>query len=173
MKLVERGEWAALIVGALVLVYFGLSVKSRYDFQHRPAEILSELPGSRLIGSTKVLDVTSPISWFWPEEAWTFALPDPVLNGRFFTFRAEYREKNATGLYLVDADCRDKKLTWYDPEEPDNVFPARDLYGEPVTDADGETYRLSAAQPDPPARWMHEFCDTDWTAERKAAAASR
>jgi hypothetical protein len=94
------------------------------------------------------------------------------MGDRFIVFRSEYGEKQATGVFLVDADCKTKKLRWYDSDEPDNVFPARDLFGEPVTSPDGKTYRLSLAQPDPPKGWMHEFCDTDWTAERKSAAAN-
>jgi hypothetical protein len=171
-RLVEKGEWTALVVGALVLLYFGSSIKSKYDFQHFPTKIVQELPGSRLIGSNKAIDLGSPTSWFWPEHAWIFAMPDPVMGERFFVFRAEYGEKQATGLFLIDADCKDKKLTWYDPDEPESAFPARDLYGEPVTDGAGETYRRSVAQPDPPKGWMHEFCETDWKAERKAAAAN-
>jgi hypothetical protein len=160
-----------MVVGALVLLYFGYSIKSKYDFQQLPAEILEGLPGARLIGSVNVLEIESPTSWFWPERAWTFAMPDPVLSGRFFVFRAEYGEKEPSGLVLVDADCKTKKLTWYDPDQPESAFPARDLYGEPVTAADGETYRLSSTQPEPPKNWMYEFCETDWSAERKAAAA--
>jgi hypothetical protein len=154
----------------MAVLYFGLRIKSKYEFLHLATAVSVELPGSRLIDSTKVFDFDSPLSWFWPEAGWVFAIPDQVQADRFFMFRIEYGERQPI-VFMVDADCGTKKMTWYDTDEPDNVFPARDLYGQPVAAPDGKTYRRSSAQAEPPQKWMHEFCETDWTAERKAKAA--
>jgi hypothetical protein len=164
-------KWLTVSVCLLIAVlYFGLRIKSKYEFLHLPTAVSVELPGSRLIDSTKVFDLDSPLSWFWPEAGWVFAIPDPVQADRFFMFRIEYGERQPI-VFMVDADCSTKRMTWYDTDEPDNVFPARDLYGRPVVAPDGKTYRRSSAQAEPPQKWMHEFCETDWTAERKAKAA--
>jgi hypothetical protein len=89
---------------------------------------------------------------------------------RFYTFTLRYGQKEAI-IYLIDVDCKDHKFTWYDPDEPANAIPALDLYGKPVVAPGGETYRLSKSQLNPPpSGWMHEFCDTDWTVERRAAS---
>ena len=111
----------------------------------------------------------SPISWFWPATTtWNFAVPDRQLQGRFYTFTLTYAEKDPI-VYLVDVDCKVKKLTWYDLDEPESAYPAVNSRGEPAVAPNGKTYRLSKAQLDPPAGWMYEFCDTDWTEERAAA----
>jgi hypothetical protein len=141
----------------------------KYRFEQTAIEVGKGLPGSRLIRSFKSRDLDSPISWFWPATTtWNFAMPDPVMGDRFYTMTLVYGEKEPPSVYLVDADCKDHEFTWYDLDEPASAIPARDLYGEPVQAPNGETYRLSKPQLDPPPGWMHEFCDTDWTAERKA-----
>jgi hypothetical protein len=143
----------------------------KYRFEQAAIETAKQLPGSRLLTSFKSGDLTSPISWFWPATTtWNFAVPDRELSGRFYTFTLTYGDKNPL-VYLVDVDCEDHEFTWYDLDEPEGAFPARDLFGEPVVAPSGQTYRRSKDQLDPPPGWMHAFCDTDWTAERKAATA--
>ena len=169
-NLVARSKWPVLIVLAGVLVYEAWCIKSKYDFRKLPAQITKSSPALRLIGSGKTFELTSPIlSWFWPERSWIFALPDRTFANRFFAFRAEYGEGQPKGIVMVDVDCTSKKLTWYDLEQPQTAIPARDLYGGPVKSVDGQVYRLVIAQPEqPPQGWIHQFCETDWSAERKA-----
>jgi len=169
-NLVARRKWPLLIVLACVLAYEAWCIKSKYDFQQLPAQLTKSSPAMRLIGSGKAFDLTSPIvSWFWPERSWIFALPDRTFVDRFFAFRAEYGERQPRGIVMVDVNCGSKKLTWYDLDEPETAIPARDLYGGPVRSVGGEVYRRSSARPEqPPRGWIHQFCETDWSAERKA-----
>jgi hypothetical protein len=169
-KLMARGKW--LIFTGLVgfLVYEVWCIKSKYDFEQIPAQMTKTSPALRLIGSDKTFDPYSPIlSWFWPERSWIFALPDRTFADRFFAFRAEYGQRQAKGIVMVDVDCTSKKLTWYDLDEPETAIPAHDLYGRPVKSMDGQVYRLVITQPEqPPLGWIHQFCETDWSVERKA-----
>jgi len=169
-NLVARGRWPLLIaVLACVLAYEAWCIKSKYDFEQLPAQITKSSPALRLIGLGKAFDLTSPIlSWFWPVRSWIFALPDKTFADRFFAFRAEYGEREAKAIVMVDVDCTSKKLTWYDLDEPETAIPAHDLYGGPVKSVGGKIYRLSSAQPGSPRGWIHQFCETDWSAERKA-----
>lgn len=142
----------------------------KYRFEQAAIEVRKRLAGSRLISSFKSADLASPISWFWPATTtWNFAVPDRLMGDRFYTITLVYGEKEPI-VYLVDADCKDHEFTWYDLDEPASALPARDLFGEPVLAPSGETYRRSKWQLDPPPGWMQEFCDTDWTVERKAAS---
>jgi len=160
------GAWAAVIATALSLSY--CSELPKYRFEKAAIEAAKALPGSRLISTTKSGDLLSPVSWLWPAK-WHFAMPDRQMGGRFYTVTLVYGEKEAI-VFLVDVDCDDHTITWYDLDEPDTAYPARDLFGEPVIAPSGQTYRRIQHQLPTPPGWMHEFCDTDWTAERKAAA---
>jgi hypothetical protein len=161
------------IGGLLVAIAIMLGVSycsewPKYQFERTAREVGRGLPGARLISSAKSGDLSSPVSWFWPATTtWTFAVPDPVLADRFFTATLTYGEEQALS-FLVDADCKDRTLIWYDLDEPDSAFPARDLFGEPVVAPNGKTYRRSDYPYHVPPGWLHAFCDTDWTAERKA-----
>lgn len=168
-----RGKWPVfiLLAGLLtgLLAYEAWCIKSKYDFEQIPGLLTKTSPALRLIGSGKTFELTSPIlSWLWPERSWIFALPDRTFADRFFTFRAEYGEPQPKAIVMVDVDCTSKKLTWYDLDEPESAIPARDINGGPVKSVGGEVYRLSSAQPGTPRGWIHQFCETDWSAERKA-----
>ena len=77
-------------------------------------------------------------------------------------------------VFLVDADCEAREQVFYGLDQPESAFPARDIFGEPVVAPNEKTYRrLTTKQDELPAAWLHHFCDRDWTAERKAAAAPR
>ena len=68
---------------------------------------------------------------------------------------------------LIVTITRSLGMIWTNPI---HAYPARDLFGEPVIAPKGKpTVAYSTSYPRHPG-WMHEFCDTDWTAERKAAA---
>jgi hypothetical protein len=71
-------KWLTVSVCLLIAVlYFGLRIKSKYEFLHLPTAVSVELPGSRLIDSTKVFDFDSPLSWFWPEAGWLSQIAAP------------------------------------------------------------------------------------------------
>ena len=162
------GAWSMVIGGLLGVSY--CSELHKHRFEQTAIEVRKGLPGSRLLTSFKSSNLVSPISWFWPATTtWNFAVPDRQLQGRFYTFTLTYGEKDDPIVYLVDVDCKVKKLTWYDLDEPESAYPAVNSRGEPAVAPNGKTYRLSKAQLDPPAGWMYEFCDTDWTEERAAA----
>jgi hypothetical protein len=130
------------------------------------------MPGARLISAMKTGDLASPISWFWPARTtWNFALPDPLMRDRFYTVTLRYGEESLS-VFLVDADCQAREEVLYDLDEPDSAFPARDVWGEPVVAPNGKTYRRLNTKVALPPAWLHAFCDTDWTTERKAAAAA-
>jgi hypothetical protein len=161
------GAWFAVIGVVLGLSYW--SEFPKYRFEKTAIEVGKQLPGSRLISSFKSGDLASPVSWFWPATTtWTFAMPDRM-GGRFYTITLVYSEKEAI-VHLIDADCKNHEVTWYDLDKPASAFPARDIFGEPVLAPSGETYRRSKSQHPPPPGWMHEFCDTDWTVERREVA---
>lgn len=171
------GKWVGIASAWLagIAILLGVSYWAelpKYRFEQTAPEIGAQMPGARLIGSVKFADLASPISWFWPPTTtFNFASPDPLLKGRFYLVSMIYEERNEPDVFLIDVDCEARKGEWYDQDEPDTAFPARTLWGEPVVTRNGKTYRRSKAQMALPEDWLHAFCDTDWTAERKAVGA--
>jgi hypothetical protein len=161
------------IVGGVSAVIAFLLMQSycsewpKYRFERVAAETGREIPGARLISSFKSGDLASPVSWFWPATTnWTFAVPDQLTSRRFYTMTMVYNEEPF--VFMVDADCEDHKLIWYDLDEPESAFPARD-FGDPVVAPNGKTYRrMKETNTRDPPQWLHAFCETDWTAEKKA-----
>ena len=98
-------------------------------------------------------------------------MPDRMMQDRFYTFTLIYEEEQPI-IFLVDADCEARKVIWYDLDEPESALPALDVLGKPVVAPNGQTYRRDHAQLPAPPEWLHAFCETDWTAERKAAASA-
>ena len=144
----------------------------KYQFERVAGETCKRIPGARLIGSIKAADLASPVSWFWPATTiWNFASPDPLMRGRFSLVGLIY-EQDSPVVFLLDVDCEARKGEWYDQDEPDTAIPARTLWGEPVVAPNGKTYRRSKGNIALPPEWLHAFCDTDWTAERKATGAA-
>jgi hypothetical protein len=144
----------------------------KYHFEEATSELGRQLPGARLVSSIRSGDFTSPVSWFRPTTTtWNFAMPDPRMDGRFYTFTMVFGEKEPF-VFLLDVDCQDRTLIWYSLSEPASAFPARDIFGEPVVTPNGKTYRRFDAKYPAPPEWMPAFCDTDWTAEKDAARVS-
>jgi hypothetical protein len=109
----------------------------------------------------------------WPATTeTTFALPDPRVADRFYTMTLADGEKQPA-VFLVDADCQTRTLTFFGPDEPQSAEPAQDLFGTPVVAANGKTYRRLRTIPDIPSTWIADFCDTDWSSEREAVAAAQ
>jgi hypothetical protein len=165
---------ALKIIGgiAIVLSLSYCSELPKYRFERAAAEAGHRIPGARLISSMKGGDLASPVSWFWPATTnWSFAFPDAVLRDRFYTFTLIYNEELSPIVFLVDADCEAREEVLYDLDEPESAFPALDFLGEPVVAPNGKTYRRAKRYTNiaPPPEWLHAFCETDWTAERKAA----
>ncbi len=164
------GGWAAAIAILMGVSY--CSEAPKYRFERIAKSEAAAVPGARQLNAIRVADIASPVSWFWPPATiLNFAVPDPLMDSRFYQFSAQYEEAD-TAVFLLDVDCKDRKAEWYDLDEPDTAFPARNLWGEPVVAPNGKTYRRSKAQMAMPADWLHAFCDTDWTVERKAAGAA-
>jgi hypothetical protein len=163
-------------MSTVFLVVLGVSYCSelpRYQFEARAVETTNGIPGARVMGSKNDLNIPSPVSWFWPATIeWTVALPDPRVADRFYTMTLIYGEKQPV-VFLVDADCQTRKLTFFGPDEPESAEPARDLFGGPVVAANGKTYRRLRTDPDAPAAWLVSFCDTDWSTEREAVTAAQ
>jgi hypothetical protein len=165
------GGWSAVIVAALGMSYCSEATKHR--FEDRATESTSGVPGARVIGSVKRRSILSPVSWFWPAKTEsTIALPDPRVADRFYTMTLAYGEKLPV-VFLVDADCQTRQLTFFGPDEPESAQPAQDLFGVPVVAANGKTYRRLRTNPDTPSTWVVDFCDTDWSAEREAVVAAQ
>jgi hypothetical protein len=99
---------------------------------------------------------------------WNFARPDPLMRDRFYAVTLTYDEKNPD-VFLLDVACEARKADMYDLDQPESAFPARNLWGEPVLAPNGKTYRQLKTNITVPPEWLHAFCDTDWTTERKAA----
>jgi hypothetical protein len=170
------GGWLGVI--AIVLSFSYCSEWPKYRFERVATEVGRSMPGARLISSAKSGDLASPASWFWPATTnWTFAVPDPMLSNRFYTLTLNYGETASEKqplVFLIDADCVTREMIWYGLDEPESAFPARDFWGNPVVAPNGNTYRRrlwSRADPVLP-EWLHAFCETDWAAERKAAASA-
>ena len=163
------GGWSAAIAIALGISYW--SERPKYHFEQVASRVGQQLPGAWLISSMKTGDLSSPVSWFWPATTtWNFAVPDRMRD-RFYIISMRYGEGQAT-TFLIDADCEAHKVVWYDLDEPESAYPARDFLGDPVVAPNGQTYRRDSAQLPAPPEWLHAFCETDWTAERKAAASA-
>jgi hypothetical protein len=125
------------------------------------------------MSSLKRRSLLSPVSWLWPPTVeTTIALPDHRVADRFYTMTLAYGEKLPV-VFLVDADCQARKLTFFGPDEPESSEPARDLLGAAVVAANGKTYRRLHTNPDTPTTWIVDFCDTDWSAEREAVVGAQ
>src|SRR5271163_2535478 len=124
------GGWSAVIAICLGVSY-GAELP-KYRFERLAAETIRDLPGARVIGTMKSLDIPSPVSWFWPPTTtWNLALPDSRMADRFYTITLVYGEERPI-VYLVDADCQTRRLLAYDLDEPESASPAVDLFGKPV-----------------------------------------
>jgi hypothetical protein len=169
LRIVSR--WSAVIVVVIGVSY--CSELPKHRFEDRAAESTNGVPGARVIASKKRRSILSAVSWFWPAiTESTIALPDPRVADRFYTMTLAYGEKLPV-VFLVDADCQTRKLTFFGPDEPESAEPARDLFGSPVVAANGKTYRRLRTNPDTPATWAVDFCDTDWSVERDAVVAAQ
>jgi hypothetical protein len=165
------GGWSAAILIVLGVSY--CSELPKHQFEDRAAESAHGVPGARILGSTKRVNILSPVSWLWPAiTEWSLALPDPRVADRFYTITQIYGEKQPV-IALIDADCQTRQLTFFGPDEPESAAPARDLFGDPVVASNGKTYRRLRTSPVPPADWLVSFCDTDWSAEREAVVAAQ
>jgi hypothetical protein len=165
------GSWSAVTVVVLAMSYCSEATKHRCE--DRAAENTRSAPGARIISSEQHRSVLSPVSWLWPATTeTTIALPDPRVADRFYTMTLAYGEKLPV-VFLVDADCQTRKLTFYGPDEPESAAPAQDLLGAPVVAANGKTYRQLRTNPNAPATWIVDFCDTDWSTERQAVVAAQ
>jgi hypothetical protein len=165
------GGWSAAIIGVMAVSY--CSELPRHRFEDRAAESTNGVPGARVISSKKRRSIQSPVSWFWPATTEsTIALPDPRMADRFYTVAWTYGKKQPE-VFLVDADCQTRSLTFFGPDEPEGAEPARDLFGNSVVAANGKTYRRLRIAPDAPAAWIADFCGTDWSAERDAVVAAQ
>jgi hypothetical protein len=143
------GGWSAVTFVVLGMSYCSEATKHR--FEDRAAENTSSVPGARVIGSKQHRSMLSPVSWFWPATTeTTIALPDPRVADRFYTMTLAYGEK-LPAVFLVDADCPTRKLTFFGPDEPESAEPARDIFGAPVVAANGKTYRRLRINPESPA----------------------
>jgi hypothetical protein len=162
---------AALVIALLS----GLSYCSewpKYRFEDDARLAGTKLPGARLLGSFKTADLASPVSWFWPATTtWNYAMPDPLINGRFVLVTLVYDHDPI--IFMVDVDCKARTVTWYDQDEPDNAVPAQDTWGRDVKAPNGKTYRLWKSNYPLPGDEMHTLCDTDWTREKRVVAAAR
>ena len=171
MRILKLAGGVALVIAAVLIVSY-LSELPRYRFEQVAAEVGHRLPEARPISATKTGHLASPISWFWPAKTvWTFASPDAVVSDRFSIITLMYGEDQPT-TRLVDVDCSNRKMIWYDLEEPDTAFPARDVWGQPVLAPNGKTYRRLRIQPLARPEWMQAFCETDWTAEMSVLSAN-
>jgi hypothetical protein len=163
--------WSSVMVIALGMSYCSEATKHR--FEDRAAESTSGVPGARVISSERHRSILSPVSWLWAATTQTtIALPDPRVADRFYTMTLAYGEKLPV-VFLVDADCQTRKLTFFGPDEPEGAAPAQDLFGAPIVAANGKTYRRLRTDPEAPATWIVDFCDTDWSVERDTVAAAR
>jgi hypothetical protein len=163
--------WSSVAVIVLGMSYCSEAMKHR--FEDRAAENTSSVPGARVISSEQRRSILSPVSWFWPATTeTTIALPDPRVADRFYTMTLTYGEKLPV-VFLIDADCQTQRLTFFGPDEPESAEPAQDLFGAPVVAANGKTYRRLRTNPEAPATWIVDFCDTDWSVERETVAAAR
>jgi hypothetical protein len=132
------------------------------------ADAGSQIPGARLVSSIKTAEVGSPVSWFFPATTrLNYATPDPLMSGRFYLISMSYEEREPS-VHLIDVFCDDREGIWYDLDQPATAPPARSVFGEAVVAPNGQTWRRMKVSSKLPAEWLHAFCDTDWTAERKA-----
>jgi hypothetical protein len=165
------GGWTLAIATVLGVSY--CSELPKYRFEREAIDAGAHIPGARLISSAKSADLASPLSWIWPATTtFNFAAPDPLMKGRFIVITLR-DDQDAPSSLLIDADCQEHALTPYDLGEPDGASPAIDVWGQPVVTPNGQTYRRLSTDIPLPTPWLRAFCDTDWTVERREAAAGR
>lgn len=157
----------------MLFIVFGLSYCSewpKYQFEKKASRGQDAMPGARLIDSHKSADLVSPVSWIWPATTtWNYAIPDPVMEDRFFIVTLIYDEEPIA--LLVDVECEDRSVDVYGLNGKDSAPAARDIWGDPVEAPDGRTYRLYDLTVTPLAEnELHQLCDTDWTREKRAVA---
>lgn len=144
--------------------------KHRFEADTRSA--MAKQRGARLIQSIKSGDLASPVSWFWAATTHLgYAIPDPQMLNRFVTITFIYDYAGSPIVYLVDADCKARKLACYDLDQPESAFPARNIWGEPVVAPNGKTYRTVSISIPPDNQSIAALCNSDWSKERKASAA--
>jgi hypothetical protein len=113
--------WSVVILGVLSVSY--CSELPKHRFEDRAAESTSAVPGARVIGSKMRQSILSPVSWLWPATTeTTFALPDPRVADRFYTMTLAYGEKQPA-IFLLDADCQTRTLTFFGLDEPQSGEP--------------------------------------------------
>jgi len=166
-------------IGGLVLaaaVVLGLSYCSerpKRQFAGPVIEGAKQIPGARLISSFKSGDLTSPVSWFWPATSrLVYARPDITApTPRFYVMSFGYKE--TPFVYLVEPNCQARtEVTYFQPDPGDNGDPARNIMGDPVIAPNGKPFLRHDTHIPPSAEELHALCDTDWTPERKAVAAT-
>jgi len=167
---------AATVVAAIVL---GLSYCSELPKQRFAQSVIDQvkvIPGARQIASFQSGDLTSPVSWFWPPTTrLIYARPDIAApDTRFYIMSFGYHD--APALWLASMDCAVHKeaATYFPAEKGDQGEPgepARNILGDPVKAPNGAPFLRHDTPYQPTPDQIHALCDTDWTAERKAAAA--
>lgn len=168
---------AKIVAGWIAVLAFFLggsywNERPKYRFEEVAKRVGEQLPGARLILTAKSGDLVSPVSWFWPATTtYNYATPD-LSEGRFYLVVLRYDEKEPW-IYLIDADCTARDVDLYDLDQPDTAMPARNWAGEAVKAPNGKTFRLIKYHYAAPKAWVTAFCDTDWTAERKAVFKAR
>lgn len=152
---------AGVVTAGLALSY--CQQLPKYAFEREAAQI-DELPGTRLIDTVKTGELTSPVTWFRPNETtWRYAVPDLIHQGRFAVLAFHY--EHDPSAYMVDADCSSRELSFAGLDEPEEADPMRDIFGRPVVAGDGRVYRLINSSLPTDQKLVGQFCDTDWTPE--------
>lgn len=167
----DSGRLRALgIFVALFAVFFARSYWAefpKYQFEKMARETAQKnLAGVRLISASYAVNPFSPISWLKPPATTLdFASPDEDVKTRFWLMAMFYKRKYPS-IFILDVDCGKSTYKWSEL--------AYDLFGSfisgyPAATPDGRAYQRATDEVPLSAGWHHQFCDTDWTAERKAA----
>lgn len=164
---------------AVVVICFGaaavsglsyLQERSKYAFAAEVEAGLREAPWTRPVGTLATADLMSPVTWLWPTKTtWRIAQPmmgDGAQRRRFQESIITYGREPST--YILDVDCQAMTVEAADVNQPPAADAMLNVLGEPVRDAQGKPFRYITTKQPWPADDVHQFCETDWTQERRA-----
>jgi hypothetical protein len=165
------------VLSGIALATIGLSYfaeRPKYAFEQEVAAGLRHAPWTRLVGSMKSADPMSPVSLIWATTT-TWRISQPALGDGTQMLRFQSAVivfPGATSIYMLDVDCHAKRIHAAHTDQPETAEAMRNVLGEPLRDGRGSIFRYIKSKEPWPIDELAQYCDTDWTKERRALPSS-